>query len=409
MSSLQVVNPPSEQEPQFPNEPRRDRVSIRKAGWVIGGLVLVLLIAGAVTIADKFSEKHALAAETARLAIPSVAVTRATQEQSHEELILPATVQAYKESPIYARTNGYVLRWYKDIGSQVNKGDLLAQIDTPEVDQELLQARATRQQIQAQLGLAKTSAERWQSLRKTDSVSQQELDQQVSGYQQAQANLAAADANVRRLEQLESFKHVYAPFSGVITKRNIDVGALINAGNAGPDKELFDIAQVDPLRVYVNVPQTYSPAIQIGMKASLEQREYSGQKFEGKVVRTSQAIDPATRTLLTEIDVPNPNGRILPGAYAQVHFAAKIDAPRLTIPINTLLFGAEGPRAAVVVDKKVQLRRITIGRDYGSSVEVISGLEPTDEIIVNPADSLEDGQQVNVAAPKQQGSEKRGG
>ncbi|HVH88315.1 MAG TPA: efflux RND transporter periplasmic adaptor subunit [Terriglobales bacterium] len=409
MSSLQVVNPPSESGHQLPGDPGRERRPIRKAGLLIGVLVLVLLVAGAVTIFGKFSEKHALAAETERLAVPSVAVTHPTQEQSHEELVLPATIQAYKESPIYARTNGYVLHWYKDIGAHVNKGELLAEIDTPEVDQELLQARATRQQIQAQLGLAKSSAERWQNLRKSDSVSQQELDQQVSGYQQAQANLAAADANVRRLEQMESFKHIYAPFSGVLTKRTIDVGTLINAGNSGPDKELFDVAQVDPLRVYVNVPQTYSPAIVIGMKAFLEQGEYAGQKVEGKVVRTSEAIDPATRTLLTEIDVPNPTGRILPGAYAQVHFAAKIDAPRLTVPINTLLFRAEGPRAAVVgPDKKVQLKTITIGRDYGSSVELISGLQPSDQIIVNPADSLEDGQEVNVAAPKQQSTEKRG-
>ena len=285
---------------------------------------------------------------------------------------------------------------------------LFRSIDTPEVDQELLQARASRQQIQAQLGLAKSSAERWQSLRKSDSVSQQEVDQQVSGYQQAQANLAASDANVRRLEQMESFKHVYAPFSGVLTKRNIDVGALINAGNTGSNKELFDVAQVDPLRVYVNVPQTYSPFIHIGMKASLEQREYQGQTFEGKVVRTSEVIDPSTRTLLTEIDVPNPGGKILPGAYAQVHFAAKIDAPRLTIPINTLLFRPEGPRAAVVdSDKKVQLRAVTIGRDYGSAVEVLGGLEPADQVIVNPADSLEDGLHVNVAAPKA-GAQKQG-
>lgn len=409
MSSLQVVNPPSENGHRLPSDPGRERRPIHKAGLLIGVLVLVLLVAGAVTIFGKFSEKHALAAETERLAVPSVAVTHPTQEQSHEELVLPATIQAYKESPIYARTNGYVLHWYKDIGAHVNKGELLAEIDTPEVDQELLQARATRQQIQAQLGLAKSSAERWQNLRKSDSVSQQELDQQVSGYQQAQANLAAADANVRRLEQMESFKHIYAPFSGVLTKRTIDVGTLINAGNSGPDKELFDVAQVDPLRVYVNVPQTYSPAIVIGMKAFLEQGEYAGQKVEGKVVRTSEAIDPATRTLLTEIDVPNPTGRILPGAYAQVHFAAKIDAPRLTVPINTLLFRAEGPRAAVVgPDKKVQLKTITIGRDYGSSVEVISGLQPSDQIIVNPADSLEDGQEVNVAAPKQQSMEKPG-
>lgn len=400
VSYPEVINFPSETERQTPNEPRRNN-SARKAGWVVGGLILILLIAGAVTIASRLGEKNALAAETERLATPSVSVTHPTQEQSHEELVLPATVQAYKESPIYARTNGYVLRWYKDIGSHIGKGDLLADIDTPEVDQELLQARATRQQIQAQLALAKSSAERWQNLRKSDSVSQQEADQQESGYQQAQANLAASDANVRRLEQMESFKHVYAPFSGVLTKRHIDVGALINAGNTGSDKELFDVAQVDPLRVYVNVPQTYSPAIHIGMKAFLEQREYPGQTFEGKVVRTSEVIDPSTRTLLSEIDVPNPGGKILPGSYAQVHFAAKIDAPRLTVPINTLLFRPEGPRAAVVEsDNKVRLRPVSIGRDYGSSVEVVGGLQPSDQVIVNPADSLEDGQLVNVAGSK---------
>ena len=400
VSYPEVISFPSEKERQVPNEPPRNN-SARKAGWIVGGLIIILLIAGGVTIVSKLGEKNALAAETERLAVPSVSVTHPTQEQSHEELVLPATVQAYKESPIYARTNGYVLHWYKDIGSQLKKGDLLADIDTPEVDQELMQARATRQQIQAQLGLAKSSAERWQNLRKSDSVSQQEVDQQVSGYQQAQANLAASDANVRRLEQMESFKHVYAPFSGVLTKRNIDVGALINAGNTGSDKELFDVAQVDPLRVYVNVPQTYSPAIHIGMKAFLEQREYPGQRFEGKVVRTSEVIDPSTRTLLSEIDVPNPGGKILPGAYAQVHFAAKIDAPRLTIPINTLLFRPEGPRAAVVdSDNRVHLRAVTIGRDYGSSVEVVGGLQAGDQVIVNPADSLEDGQQVNVASSK---------
>jgi len=407
VSYPEVIDFPSEREHPAQSEPPRKN-SAQKTGWIVGALIVILLIAGAITIASKLGEKKALAAETERLAKPSVAVIHPTQEESHEELVLPATVQAYKESPIYARTNGYVLRWYKDIGSHLNKGDLLADIDTPEVDQELLQARATRQQIQAQLGLAKSSAERWQNLRKSDSVSQQEVDQQVSGYQQAQANLAASDANVRRLEQMESFKHVYAPYAGVLTKRNIDVGALINAGNTGSNKELFDVAQVDPLRVYVSVPQTYSPFIHLGMKAFLEQREYSGQRFEGKVVRTSEVIDPSTRTLLTEIDVPNPAGRILPGSYAQVHFAAKVDAPRLTIPINTLLFRPEGPRAAVVDEnKKVRLRAVTIGRDYGSSVEVMSGLQPSDQVIVNPADSLEDGQEVNVASPKA-GDKKQG-
>jgi RND family efflux transporter MFP subunit len=224
----------------------------------------------------------------------------------------------------------------------------------------------------------------------------------VSAYQQAQANLAASQANVHRLEEMESFKHIYAPFAGVITKRLIDVGALINAGNSGSNRELFDIAQVDPLRVYVQVPQTYSTVIQVGMKAFLLQGEYTGQKFQGKVVRTADAIDPATRTLLTEVDVPNPEGKILPGAYAQVHFDAKVNAPRLTVPINTLLFRAEGPRAAVVdANNKVHLRPIAIGRDYGSSVEVVSGLDKDDQVVVNPADSLEDGQKVVIGVQKQ--------
>jgi membrane fusion protein, multidrug efflux system len=393
VTPTELMNPPPQPARQAPPAQH----SSRKAGVLIVVVVLVLVIAGAVTIAAKFGEKKALAAETEKLAVPAVTVIHPTAERSHEELVLPANVQAYKESPIFARTNGYLLHWYKDIGSHVKKGELLAEIDTPEVDQELLQARAAEQQAQAQLQLAKTSAQRWQNLRKSDSVSQQEVDQQVSGYAQAQANVAAAQANVRRLQQMESFKRVYAPFSGVITKRLIDVGALINAGNGGNNRELFDISQVDPLRVYVYVPQTYSPLIHPGMEALLDQREYSGQEFKGKVVRTSDSIDPTTRTLLTEVDVPNPKGQVLPGSYAQIHFAAHIEAPRLTVPVNTLLFRAEGPRAAVVGDdNKVHLHAITIGRDYGSVVEVLDGLQANDEIVVNPADSLEDGQQVNV-------------
>ena len=407
MSPTEVFNPPTETEHQAPVADLPQGRPRRKTGLLVGVVVLILLVAGAMTIVSKLGEKKALAAETERLAVPSVSVIHPKQEQSQEELLLPATVQAYKESPIFARTNGYLLHWYKDIGSHVNKGELLADIDTPEVDQELMQARATKQQTQAQLGLAKISADRWENLRKSDSVSQQEVDQQVSGYQQAQANLAANEANVHRLEEMESFKRIYAPFSGVLTKRLIDVGALINAGNGGSNRELFDVAQIDPLRVYVNVPQTYSPLIQIGMKAFLVQGEYAGQEFAGKVVRTSESIDPASRTLLTEIDVPNPTGKILPGAYAQVHFAAKVNAPRITVPINTLLFRAEGPRAAVVgADNKVHLRPVTIGRDYGSSVEVLTGLDMNDQVVVNPADSLEDGQRVNLGGQKSQGAEK---
>lgn len=359
--------------------------------------VLVLLVAGGFSVVRRFSERHALAEETEKLAVPTVAAIKPSAEPADEQLTLPAQLQAYVQSSIFSRTNGYLLRWTKDIGSHVNKGELLAEIDTPEVDQELSQAKAARQQIEAQLQLAKSSAERWTNLRKTDSVSQQEADQQTSAYTQAQANLAAADANVRRLEQLESFKHIYAPFSGVITRRNVDTGALITAGSNGQTHELFDIAQVDPLRVYVSVPQTNAPSIKPGMAAYIELREFPGEKFTGKVVRTADAIDPATRTLLTEIDVPNKNGRLLPGSYAQVSFAVPIQTVRLTVPVNTLLFRSEGPRVAVVgPDQKVHLKPVIIGRDFGTKVEILGGLDRSDQIVVNPADSLEEGQQVNL-------------
>jgi len=337
--------------------------------------------------------------------VPTVAVVSPLAEKPDEELVLPASLQAYEESPIYARTNGYLVRWYKDIGSHVAKGELLARIDTPEVDQELNQARASRQQIVAQMDLAKISADRWENLRKSDSVSAQETDQYASGYKQSQANLADADANVRRLEQLEGFKDVYAPFSGVITRRNVDPGALINSGAGG--RELFDIARVDPLRVYTSVPQAYAPFMKVGGKAAVTLQEFPGQKFFGTVARTAEAIDPATRTLLTEVDVPNGDGRLLPGSFGEIHFAVGSNVNKVTIPVNTMLFRSEGPRVAVVgSDGKVQLRPISIGRDYGTTLEILSGVSPADQIVVNPADSLEDGQQVNVlqsrpAAPQQ--------
>lgn len=359
--------------------------------------MLVLVVAGGFSVARRLTERHALARETEALAVPTVGVIQPATEPADEELTLPAQLRAYVESSIYSRTNGYLLRWTRDIGSHVNKGELLAEIDTPEVDQELSQAKASRQQIEAQLQLAKVSAERWSNLRKTDAVSQQEADQQTSAYQQAQANLAAAEANVRRLEQLESFKHIYAPISGVIIRRNTDVGALITAGNTGQNRELFAVAQVDPLRVYVNVPQLDAPSIRAGMPATIELQEFPGKKFTGKVVRTADAIDPATRTLLTEIDVPNKSGQLLPGAYAQVHFAVPVQTVRVTIPVNALLFRGEGPRVAVVgPDKKVHLKQVMIGRDFGTKVEILGGIDVSDQIVVNPADSLEDGQQVNV-------------
>jgi RND family efflux transporter MFP subunit len=313
--------------------------------------------------------------------------------------VLPGNLQSFAESPIFARTNGYLLRWYKDIGSKIQKGELLAEIDTPEIDQELSQARASREQVRSALGLAKISADRWANLRKTDSVSQQEADQQASGYQQAQANLAAADANVRRLEELESFKKVYAPFSGVLTRRNVDPGVLINSGAGLAGKELFDIARVDPLRVYVSVPQAYAPNMKVGMKATVTLQEFPGQKFTGTVARTADAIDPSTRTLNTEVDVPNKDGKLLPGSFGQVHFATGTSIPRITIPVNAMLFRAEGPRVAVVdKDNTVHMHPINIGRDFGATLEILGGLEVSDRIIINPSDSLEEGQKVHVAA-----------
>jgi RND family efflux transporter MFP subunit len=369
----------------------------RKSGLLALIVLTVLMVAGAFALVRRVTERGALAKETERLAIPTVGVIKPATEPASDELVLPAQLQAYVESAIYSRTNGYLLRWNKDIGSKVKKGELLAEIDTPEVDQELSQAKAAQQQTEAQLQLAKSTAERWANLRKTDSVSQQEADQQASAYSQATANTAAAEANVRRLQQLESFKHVYSPISGVITRRNTDVGALITAGSSGTGKELFDVAQVDPLRVFVSVPQTNAPSIRAGLPAHIELREYPGQKFSGRVVRTADSIDPATRTLLTEIDVPNPDGRLLPGSYAEVHFAVPVQITRLSIPVNAVLFRPEGPRVAVVgSDHKVHLKTISIGRDYGTKVEILGGLDPNDQIVVNPADSLEDGQQVNI-------------
>src|SRR5579859_7290604 len=347
----------------------------RKALMMVGVAVLISVVAGAITLISHESHERALAKETERETVPTVAVVHPVAEKPEEELVLPGSLLAYEESPIYARTNGYLVRWYKDIGSRVQEGELLATIDTPEIDQELNQARAARQQIVAQLELAKISAERWENLRKSDSVSAQEADSQTSGYKQAQANLAASDANVRRLEQLEGFKKVYAPFSGVLTKRNVDPGALINAGAGAAGRELFDIARVDPLRVYTSVPQAYAPYIKVGALTTVTLQEFPGQKFSARIARTAESIDPNTRTLLTEVDVPNKDGRLLPGSFGEVHFAVGSNVDKVTVPVNAMLFRAEGPRVALVgADNKVQLRAISIGRDYGTTLEILGGV-----------------------------------
>ncbi len=359
--------------------------------------VIVLVIIGAFTLFQRRAQYQALANETEKLAVPTVSVIHPTTEPGQEDLTLPSTLQAYVESPIYARTTGYLKKWYHDIGTRVRQGELLADIDTPEVDQQLSQARADLGTSQANEDLSKITANRYQDLIKTDGVSKQEVDNAAGDYAAKKANLQSSEANVRRLEELESFKHIYAPFSGVITRRNIDIGNLINAGNGGAAQELFFLAQTDPIRSYVSVPEVYASAIRAGLGAYLELAQYPGQRFEGKVVRTADAIDLASRTLNTEVDVPNKAGQLLPGGYAQVHLLVKVTGERLQVPVNALLFRSEGLRA-VVVDQnhRTHLQALTIGRDYGTALEVLQGLSASDWIVLNPADSLDEGVLVNV-------------
>jgi RND family efflux transporter MFP subunit len=375
---------------------QRHEKGTRLFTYLIGGAI-VLVILGAFTLFQRRAQYHALAESTEAMAIPTVAVTHPTSEVAQEDLVLPGNLQAYVESPIYARTNGYLQKWYHDIGTRVPKGELLADIDTPEVDQQLSQARADLNTAQANANLSKITSTRYQELIKTDGVSKQEVDNAVGDYAAKEATVQSFAANVRRLEELESFKHVYAPFSGVITRRNIDTGTLINAGNGGAQQELFTLAQTDPIRVYLNVPEMYSPSVRAGLGAFLELAQYPGQTFQGKVVRTAEAIDLNSRTLLTEVDVPNKSGQLFPGGYAQVHLQVKVAASRVQVPVNALLFRAEGLRAVVVdANHKTHLRQLTIGRDYGTTLEVLQGLEPSDWIVLNPADSLDEGQDVRV-------------
>jgi RND family efflux transporter MFP subunit len=364
---------------------------------VLTGGALLLLVLGAFTMLQRRSEYRTLAEETETLAIQTVGVIHPSAETGEEDLVLPGTMEAFVESPIYARTNGYLKKWYHDIGSRVQKGDLLADIDTPEVDQQLSQARADLATAQANSHLSEITASRYTELLKTDGVSKQEVDNAAGDLAAKRAIVQSADANVHRLEEMKSFQHIYAPFSGVITRRNVDIGTLINAGNTGSAEQLFFLAQTSPLRVYVRVPEIYANTIHAGLGAYLEVTQHPGQKIEGKVARTAEAIDLATRTLNTEVDVPNRDGALLPGGYAQVHLEVKVTASRLQVPVNALLFRSEGLRAVVVdANHKIHLRQITVGRDYGTSLEVLQGLDSKEWIVLNPEDSLEEGQEVRV-------------
>ena len=374
---------------------------LKRAKWT-GAIVIGLLLAGAVvTMVMRSVHAHALEKSTGELSRQFVTTVNASTSNNTEPLTLPGTLQGIIESPIYARASGYVLRWKVDIGARVNKGDVLAEIDTPEVDQQLSQAIAARQQAASSLELAKSSAERWEALRKKDAVTAQELNERVSAYTQALANLAAADANVRRLQKTEEFKRVVAPFSGVITSRTVDVGDLIDAGNGGAGRALFRLAQVDPLRVYVYVPQAYAQRIKAGDSVTVTQAELAGKEFKGTVARTAGAIDAATRTLQLEINLPNHDNALLAGSYVQVELPVSGSSNALLVPQNVILFRAEGTRVATVgADGKVKLRTVMLGHDLGNKLEILSGISVADKLVVNPADSLADGDVVAVQQPK---------
>jgi RND family efflux transporter MFP subunit len=360
--------------------------------WLI--LIVVLIVAALLLgLWPRWKDRKELVKETRELAVQTVTVINAKPGQAAAALTLPAEVKAYEEAPIYARANGYVKKWYADIGTRVRAGDPLADIDTPELDQQISQVRAELVQADAALALSKITAARWAELLKTASVSEQENAEKQADLALKEANVDAARANVRRLQDLQSFTHVVAPFAGVLTVRGIDIGDLISSG-----KELFRLADITKLRVFVRVPQTATPGIVIGLGAELTIPELPARKFAAKVVRTAGAIDANSRTLMTELEVDNSRNEIFAGAYAQVSFDDVKQDPPLVLPSNTLLFRAEGLQVGVVrADGRVELQSIVIGRDFGKTVEIVSGITPLDKIIVNPADSLVTGALVRIA------------
>jgi RND family efflux transporter MFP subunit len=377
-------------------------ILLKRAKFVVAALVALLLLGGVTVLVNRSMQARALADATAIHSMQYVTTTQPTGGGDGMAVTLPGTLQGVIESTVYARSSGYLARWMKDIGASVKKGELLAEINAPEIDQQLHQAEAARAQSASSEALAKSSAERWQSLRQKDAVTQQELDERLSAYKQAQADLAAAAANVSRLRSLQGFNRVTAPFDGVLTRRNVDVGDLINAGNGGAGQALFSLAQVDPLRLYIYVPQVYANQVKIGDTVRVSLAEGAGEHYQGSIARTARAIDPTTRTLQVEIRVPNPGGQLFSGAYVQAELPIKGDRAATVVPTNVLLFRPDGPRVAVVDPSgRVHLAQVKLGTDYGTSVEVLAGLDATDRIIVNPADSLADGDVVTLVRTPQ--------
>ncbi|KQU78367.1 MULTISPECIES: efflux RND transporter periplasmic adaptor subunit [unclassified Rhizobacter] len=375
-------------------DPLQRKQVARRIRWLTVVVLVLLALGGGRTVISRMGNARALEAGTTERAKQYVKTTLPKTAEAGQTLALPGTLQGFVQSPIAARAAGYLRRWTKDIGARVEKGEVLAEIESPELDQQLSQAVAAREQAASGLQLATSTVERWESLRKKDVVSQQDLDERRGSAAQARANLAAADANVQRLRQLEGFKRVVAPFAGVITRRYVDVGDLIDMSG----KPLFTLSQTDPLRVYVNVPQSSAQLVKPGQPVVVTQGELRGQSFKGTVARTAASIDTGTRTMQVEIALPNPNGTLLPGAYVQVALPLSASQAML-VPTNALLFRAEGARVAVVDGTgRVTLKAVTLGRNYGESVEVIDGLAADQRLVLNPSDSLADGDQVTVAA-----------
>ena len=382
------------------------------ARWVVLGLVALVAL-GALAwrgIAVRARAMTTLTSETRELAIPSVSVVEAKRGAPTESLILPGTLQAYTDAPVYARTGGYLKRRLAEMGEHVKAGQLLAEIDAPELEQQLQQARADLATAEANLRLAQVTADRYQDLVKTESVSKQDADTASGTLDARKAAVQSARHNVQRLEQLQGFTRIVAPFAGVVTARNTDVGALIDSGaSGGTARELFHVAVTNRLRLFVNVPQVHVHNAKPGLKADVTLAEFPGRTFQGALVRTAQAIDPSSRTLLAEFEVPNDKGELLPGGYADVHLALDTPTTTLVLPVNTLLFRSEGLRVAVVRGDRIALVPITIGRDYGTSVEVVSGLGEHDLVVTSPPDSIVEGQTVKLTRQAPAAAERSGG
>jgi RND family efflux transporter MFP subunit len=382
------------QESSAGTSPRRSR-----RAWLIATAIFlvfaVLFVSG---ILERVHTSAALRMETTDMAVPTVSVVSPQRAAPSQEIVLPGNVQPYVTAPIFSRTNGYLQAWYFDIGAHVKKGQLLAVIATPEVDQQLGQSRSNLSTAEANLRLAEITKNRYEGLLKTHAVSQQDVDNAVGTYNANRSIVEADQANVKQLEALQSFEKIYAPFDGIITARNTDVGALVDSGSSGGVKtDLFHLSQVDRLRVYVNVPEEYSQATTSGLNAELTLSEFPGTTFKGKLVRTSEAINFETRTLLAEVDVINPTGKLLSGSYAEVHFKVPTKVSSYILPTETLLFRKEGLRVAVVMDNKAKLVAVTPGRDFGNTIEIVSGLQGNESVIVSPPDSTVDGEKVQIA------------